>query len=576
MSYQVLARKWRPRAFPEMVGQEHVLRALINALDNDRLHHAFLFTGTRGVGKTTVARILAKSINCEQGMSSRPCGECASCREIDEGRFVDLIEVDGASRTKVEDTRDLLDNVQYAPTRGRFKVYLIDEVHMLSNHSFNALLKTLEEPPPHVKFLLATTDPQKLPVTILSRCLQFNLKRITPELIAAHLASVLTQEGIEAELAALHELARAADGSMRDALSLLDQAIAFGGGRVDAREVRDMLGSIDRGRVFALLEALAANDPKALLAECRALEEQAPDYVGVLAELVSLLHRIALAQVLPETADDGLGEGEAVRALAVRLAPEDVQLYYQIALTGRRDLPLAPEARAGFEMVMLRMLAFRPDDGASPGERPVAERPAPVPAAPKAKPRSAVITPPAASRVAEPAPVANPAPAVAVETSNQPVAEPGTPVPSAPVAAVVEKAPAQASTAAPSDSEEWADLVAQLPLTPMMRQFAQQCSLLRRDGDRFELALEPAHAHFRNAKREETLRKSLEDFVGRPVKLHITVGSGGVTPAMVRDRDNAERQRQAEEAIHADPTVRSLLDQFDGRIPAGSIRPVDD
>lgn len=450
---------------------------------------------------------------------------------------------------------------------------------MLSNHSFNALLKTLEEPPPHVKFLLATTDPQKLPVTILSRCLQFNLKRITPELIAAHLASVLTQEGIEGEPAALHELARAADGSMRDALSLLDQAIAFGGGRVDAREVREMLGSIDRGRVFALLEALAANDPKGLLAECRALEEQAPDYAGVLAELVSLLHRVALAQVLPEAVDDGLGEGEVVRALAARLAPEDVQLYYQIALTGRRDLPLAPEARAGFEMVMLRMLAFRPDDGAPPGERPMAERPAPVPAAPKATPRTAVTAPPAAPRAAEPAPAPNPAPPAAVETPNHQVAEPA-PVPSAPTAPAapaVETAPAPTSVAAPvTDSEEWASLVAQLPLTPMMRQFAQQCSLLRRDGDRFDLALQPAHAHFRNEKREETLRKSLEDFVGRPVKLHITVGSGGVTPAMVRERDNAERQRQAEEAIHADPTVRSLLDHFDGHIPPGSIRPVDE
>jgi DNA polymerase-3 subunit gamma/tau len=584
MSYQVLARKWRPRAFPEMVGQEHVLRALINALDNDRLHHAFLFTGTRGVGKTTVARILAKSINCEKGMSSRPCGECASCREIDEGRFVDLIEVDAASRTKVEDTRDLLDNVQYAPTRGRYKVYLIDEVHMLSNHSFNALLKTLEEPPPHVKFLLATTDPQKLPVTILSRCLQFNLKRITPELIAGHLASVLTQEGIEAEPAALHELARAADGSMRDALSLLDQAIAFGGGRVDAREVRDMLGSIDRGRVFALLEALAANDPKALLTECRALEEQAPDYTGVLAELVSLLHRIALTQVLPEAVDDSLGEGEAVRALAGRMPPEDVQLYYQIALTGRRDLPLAPEARAGFEMVMLRMLAFRPDDGgggrdrtAAPevvGTAPSAEaggrKPVAAPERTAAPPRSAPVkSAPPAPRVAEP-----PAPAAAPVA---PAAEPSAPAPQAAAAVQETSEPVMRDSApATTDSEEWAALVAQLPLTPIVRQFAQQCSLLRRDGDRFELALDPAHTHFRSEKREETLRKSLEEFVGRPVRINITVAGGGVTPAMVNERNNAERQRQAEEAIHGDATVRSLIEHFDGRIPPGAIRPVDD
>ncbi len=365
MSYQVLARKWRPRAFPEMVGQEHVLRALINALDNDRLHHAFLFTGTRGVGKTTVARILAKSLNCERGVSSRPCGECSACREIDEGRFVDLIEVDAASRTRVEDTRELLENVQYAPTRGRYKVYLIDEVHMLSNHSFNALLKTLEEPPPHVKFLLATTDPQRLPITILSRCLQFNLKRLPVELIRGHLSRIMGEEGIEAELTALTEVARAADGSMRDALSLLDQAIAYGGGRLTAVEVRDMLGTIDRDRVVALLRALAAGDGTRLLAESAALAEQAPDYGGVLNELTGMLHRIALAKALPGAVDEAMDDREAVLELAGSLSPEDVQLYYQIGITGRRDLPLAPEPRAGFEMVLLRMLAFRPVE---PGE----------------------------------------------------------------------------------------------------------------------------------------------------------------------------------------------------------------
>ncbi|MFA5530850.1 MAG: DNA polymerase III subunit gamma/tau [Thiohalomonadaceae bacterium] len=571
MSYQVLARKWRPRSFPEMVGQEHVLRALINALDNDRLHHAFLFTGTRGVGKTTVARILAKSINCEQGMSSRPCGECASCREIDEGRFVDLIEVDAASRTKVEDTRDLLDNVQYAPTRGRYKVYLIDEVHMLSNSSFNALLKTLEEPPPHVKFLLATTDPQKLPVTVLSRCLQFNLKRLTPELIAGHLTDVLAREGIPAEPAAVHELARAADGSMRDALSLLDQAIAFGGGRVDAREVRDMLGTIDRGQVFALLEKLAANDAEGLLAACRVLEEQGPDYVGVLGELVSVLHKLALAQVLPEAVDDTLGEGDAVRTLAARVTPEDVQLWYQIALTGRRDLPLAPEARAGFEMLMLRMLAFRPDDGNT--------RPAVSAARERPVPSSGRDASPAAGRPATAVPTANPvnsAPARVVEPAASTVVESPVPMAAAPQPVAVPPREVREPSAATGDSEEWAGLVAQLPLTPMVRQFAQQCSLRRREGDRFDLALEPAHAHFRSEKREEALRKSLEDFVGRPVKITITVGSGGITPAMVRERNHVERQRQAEEAIEADPAVRALVDHFDGSIPQGSIRPVDD
>ncbi len=299
MSYQVLARKWRPRTFHEIVGQEHVVRALTNALDRQRLHHAFLFSGTRGVGKTTIARIFAKSLNCQVGMSSTPCGECAACQEIDAGRFVDLIEVDAASRTKVEDTRELLENVQYAPNRGRFKVYLIDEVHMLSTHSFNALLKTLEEPPPHVKFLLATTDPQKLPVTVLSRCLQFGLKRLPAGMIAAYLGKVLVEEGIPYEEEALRLLARAGDGSMRDALSLLDQAIAFGSGRVEQAVVAAMLGSIDRGMVSGLLEALAANDATALLQRVAKLDEAVPDYAAVLADLLSLLQQVALVHAVP-------------------------------------------------------------------------------------------------------------------------------------------------------------------------------------------------------------------------------------------------------------------------------------
>ncbi|MGL6158928.1 DNA polymerase III subunit gamma/tau [Microbulbifer sp.] len=360
MSYQVLARKWRPRLFREMVGQEHVLRALINALDNGRLHHAYLFAGTRGVGKTTIARILAKCLNCESGVSSEPCGQCAACREIAEGRFVDLIEVDAASRTKVEDTRELLENVQYAPTRGRYKVYLIDEVHMLSNSSFNALLKTLEEPPPHVKFLLATTDPQKLPVTVLSRCLQFNLKNMSPERVAEHLRFVLEQEMVPFEEGALWHLGRAADGSMRDAMSLADQAIAFGGGVIAEAEVRAMLGSIDTGLVWKLLQALTEESAPALFAAVEELAQQAPDYSAALAELANSLHRIAVAQVLPESVDNALGDGERLRRHAAGMAPENVQLYYQMALLARRDLPLAPDPRSGFEMALLRMLAFRP------------------------------------------------------------------------------------------------------------------------------------------------------------------------------------------------------------------------
>ena len=362
MSYQVLARKWRPRSFREMVGQTHVLKALINALDNQRLHHAYLFTGTRGVGKTTIARILAKCLNCETGISSTPCGTCSICKEIDEGRFIDMIEVDAASRTKVEDTRELLDNVQYAPSRGRYKVYLIDEVHMLSGHSFNALLKTLEEPPPHVKFLLATTDPQKLPITVLSRCLQFALKNMPPERVVEHLTHVLGVEQIPFEEDALWLLGRAADGSMRDAMSLTDQAIAFGDGKVLAADVRAMLGTLDQGQVYGVLDALLQGDPRALLEAVRHLAELGPDWSGVLAEMLNVLHRIAIAQALPEAVDNGQGDRERVLALAQTLPAEDVQFYYQMGLIGRRDLPLAPEPRNGFEMVLLRMLAFRPAD----------------------------------------------------------------------------------------------------------------------------------------------------------------------------------------------------------------------
>jgi DNA polymerase-3 subunit gamma/tau len=362
MSYIVLARKWRPKRFAEMVGQEHVVRALSNSLDSGKVHHAFLFTGTRGVGKTTVARILAKSLNCEAGVSSNPCGTCAACREIDEGRFVDLIEVDAASRTKVDDTRELLDNVQYAPTRGRFKVYLVDEVHMLSNHSFNALLKTLEEPPPHVKFLLATTDPQKLPVTVLSRCLQFSLKRLPANLIGERMKFIAAAESLSYEAAALALLARAADGSMRDALSLLDQLIAFGGGALNEANARAMLGTIDRGHVTRIVEALSREDGPGLLAQVHELDRDAPDYDRALVDLAALLQRIAIAQIVPETAQqEEEFDAPTLSRLGAAMSAEDVQLYYQIALAGRRDLPMAPEPRLGFEMTLLRMLAFRPD-----------------------------------------------------------------------------------------------------------------------------------------------------------------------------------------------------------------------
>ncbi len=469
MSYQVLARKWRPRSFREMVGQTHVLKALINALDSQRLHHAYLFTGTRGVGKTTIARIIAKCLNCETGVSSTPCGQCSVCREIDEGRFVDLIEVDAASRTKVEDTRELLDNVQYAPSRGRFKVYLIDEVHMLSSHSFNALLKTLEEPPPHVKFLLATTDPQKLPVTILSRCLQFSLKNMPPERVVEHLTHVLGEENVPFEPDALWLLGRAADGSMRDAMSLTDQAIAFGEGKVLAEDVRSMLGTLDHGQVYGVLQALLEGDARALLEAVRHLAEQGPDWGGVLAEMLNVLHRVAIAQALPAAVDNGQGDRERVLALAQALPAEDVQFYYQMGLIGRRDLPLAPDPRSGFEMVLLRMLAFRPagDEsaprtplkslGISPATTdseaaPVAARPAapvaaaappPVPVVEPVVTAAAPVTPAAAPVMSQPAVVAEqPAPQSASDTVAPPIDLPWE-EPAAPAVAVAE--PAQAT-----------------------------------------------------------------------------------------------------------------------------------
>ncbi len=364
MQYQVLARKWRPRNFEQLVGQEHVLKALVNGLNQDRLHHAYLFTGTRGVGKTTIARILAKCLNCEEGVSSVPCDVCPSCTEINEGRCVDLIEVDAASRTKVEDTRELLDNVQYAPTRCRYKIYLIDEVHMLSNHSFNALLKTLEEPPPHIKFLLATTDPQKLPVTILSRCLQFNLKNLPPDLIVEHLRHVLGEESVPFDDAALWQLGRAADGSMRDALSLADQGIAYGQNELRADDVSSMLGTIDRARIYRVLDALCTANAEQVLNEVEALSEFSPDYPALLDELISVLHRVCVVQAVPGSLDNNIDASERIQDFAARLSAEDLQLYYQIALIGRRDLPLNPDPRAGLEMVLLRMLAFQPTIGA--------------------------------------------------------------------------------------------------------------------------------------------------------------------------------------------------------------------
>jgi len=622
MSYQVLARKWRPRNFTELVGQEHVRQALTNALDNDRLHHAFLFTGTRGVGKTTIARILAKSLNCEQGVSSTPCGVCPTCVEINEGRFVDLIEVDAASRTKVDETRELLENVQYAPSRGRYKVYLIDEVHMFSNHSFNALLKTLEEPPPHVKFLLATTDPQRLPVTILSRCLQFNLKRLSPELIRNHLAKVLTAEDIEHETAALRLIARAADGSMRDALSLLDQAIAFGAGALREAEVRSMLGSIEQHHVIELLQALAAGDAGALLTRVAALAEHSPDFAGVLAELISTLHRIALAQAAADAVDDEMDDRESVLALAERLSPEDVQLYYQIALIGRRDLPLAPTQRGGFEMILLRMLAFRPDAAAldAGGSRPGRGRstasdhthaPAPTaaeargesplaamrsqltgkpPAGPKAG-RSAALDTPASAAPAKQATTTAPAAKPAPPPARQQMAGEETPpmpdylqetIPPAEEYAVADAPPAMAQAPAASaipdvpEADAWERLLDALTLEGLTAQLALNCALKQHDGARLALSLAPAHRQLLNQAREAQLAEALSRHLGEPVSLSITVeATAAPSPAARRELVRLARQRQAEASIAEDHGVQALRETFGAQVNPGSVSPVE-
>jgi DNA polymerase III subunit gamma/tau len=557
MSYQVLARKWRPRNFHEMVGQEHVLRALVNSLDRDRLHHAYLFTGTRGVGKTTIARILAKSLNCETaGVSSQPCGECSACREIDEGRFVDLIEVDAASRTKVEDTRELLENVQYAPTRGRYKVYLIDEVHMLSTHSFNALLKTLEEPPPHVKFLLATTDPQRLPVTILSRCLQFNLKRLPLTQIGEYLGRIIEHEQLEAEPAALQQLARAADGSMRDALSLLDQAIAYGAGAVREPDVRAMLGTIEQDHVVDLLRALAAADARALLDGVAHLAEQVPDFGTVLADLLSMLQRVAVAQTLPEAVDDTLGDRQMVMELADQLSPEDTQLFYQIGLIGRRDLPLAPDGRGGLEMVLLRMLAFRPADTAAGGEgqaMPADGRPTPA-----TRTRQAVSGAPAGGGARQ------------ADASEPDARHP------APPAQPQSSPPPPAAPPASEQSASWQALIDKLGLKGMVRQLAANCALRDHEGDRIELVLDASVVQLRSAALEERLRQALAKHYGRDIRLVIEAGDPhSETPAQEQARRDQERQVAAVEAIEGDSNVRALQETFDARIQTDSIHPVD-
>jgi DNA polymerase-3 subunit gamma/tau len=511
------------------------VRVLVNALAEQRLHHAFLFTGTRGVGKTTIARIFAKALNCERGVSADPCGECSACREIDDGRFVDLIEVDAASRTKVEDTRDLLENVQYTPARGRYKVYLIDEVHMLSSHSFNALLKTHEEPPPHVKFLLATTDPQRLPVTVLSRCLQFHLLRMSASLIEDYLAGVMADEAIEFVRPALALIAQAADGSMRDALSLLDQAIAFCAGNVNRVDVAELLGTIDGEQVAHLLDALATADAPALLARVADIDRGAPDYDAMLAELISVLQRVAVVQTVPNAEVE---DAENVRRWAAGLDPEDVQLFYQIALIGRRDLPLSPDPRGGFEMVLLRMLCFRP----------------------------------AGEKVAEPE-RSEDSRARGAEVAAVPPQQDLTPQPAATMEPAADTIPKAGLVPQELD---WAALVPDLRLTGVALQFALNCVVRQHEGDAIHLQVDPAHVHLHTKGAQGRLLAALKAHFGDAIRLHVEVATPQAdTPAVLEATRQAQRVEAATDQIHSDPNVQALRDTFGAQIRPESIEPTN-
>lgn len=564
-----LARKWRPRVFADLKGQEHVVQALSNALTQGRLHHAYLLTGTRGVGKTTLARILAKCLNCETGVTATPCGTCSACTQIDAGRFVDLLELDAASNTGVDNMREVLDNAQYAPTVGRYKVYIIDEVHMLSKPAFNSMLKTLEEPPAHVKFILATTDPQKIPVTVLSRCLQFNLKPMPPALVAQHLGEVLAQENVDAEPAALNILARAAAGSMRDALSLTDQAIAYGSGRIEAAGVEAMLGTVRRDYLFDLLDALAARNGDDLLEQARTLAERGIAFDAALQDLGSLLTQLALLLHAPG-AIEASADAERMQAAAEQLDVETVQLYYQIALNGRRDLPYAPDEFSGFCMTLLRMLAFVPGTPTSaPGSIPprgASARSGSASASLRAEPVQA-----APARRAEPAAAAPVAVVPVPEPAAAPAAEPD--VFAAAAARPAAELVAREST--PRAAWDWLTVVGELRLGGMAKMLADHCELVSQTGDAVTLRVGEAHKHLLDRAYQDKLIAALRDKYGATLAVTIEIGAAAdKTPQQVRSRIKQARQAEAVAAIESDPFVRELVDQLGGQLDATSIQPL--
>jgi DNA polymerase-3 subunit gamma/tau len=576
MSYQVLARKWRPNTFSEMVGQEHVLQALINALDNDRLHHAYLFTGTRGVGKTTIARILAKCLNCEEGVSSKPCGVCSSCQEIASGRFIDLMEVDAASRTGVDDMRDLLDNVQYAPARGRYKVYLIDEVHMLSKQSFAALLKTLEEPPEHVKFLFATTDPQKLPITVLSRCLQFNLKNLSTDKISQHLNYVLAEEKLPSEELGTLALARAADGSMRDALSLTDQAIGHGGGSITESDVNAMLGTIDRRFAIGICNALIAGNGTQLLAEVSKIAELSPDYVMVLADLLSIWHQVAIMQTVPESIDKTLSHYAEIVEIAQSVSREDIQLYYQICLLGRKDLDLAPDLKSGFEMVLLRALAFRP--GSAPGAKksPVTKADTGAESSLK-KPQAEVSPVPQAQQKITPK--------VALVEDRKPVEV---------EALAPEVIPTKVQTAVeqnvadlPVESnanialthltpDNWLEVHSHLSLGASLGEIASHCLFSERRESQLFFIIDQEQTSLYDSAHQQSLAEALSDYFGVQVSVDISFGkTQKETPRAANIRNKEERLAAAIQVLNDDPDMQEFKSKFDASLDTKTVRPID-